>query len=76
MNKVKFLKNLKDTKFENRVEQLKINKSTIIFKVNIVKLVHKYLKMLTSSVTLNFLKSRYKDKDYQYQYGSKQVINK
>ena len=29
--------------------------------MNLVKLVDKYLKMMTSSVTLNFLKSYYKD---------------
>ena len=50
-----------DTKFKNLVEQFRINKSTMIFKINIVKLVDEYQKMLTSSVTLNFLKSYYKD---------------
>ena len=31
-----------------------------MFKINIVKLVDKYKKMLASSVTLNFLKSYFK----------------
>ena len=48
-------------KFKNLVEQFKINKSTIIFKTNIVKLVDRHQKMLTSPITLNFLKSYYKD---------------
>ena len=34
---------------------------TITFKVNIVNLVDKYSKMMTPSITLNFLKSYYKD---------------
>ena len=50
-----------DTNFKNLVEEFGISKSTIIFKINIVKLVDKYKKMLTSSVTLNFLKSYFKD---------------
>ena len=54
MNKVKFLENLKRTPIWNKQKYGKI-------KVNIVKLADKYLKMLTSSVTLNFLKSYYKD---------------
>ena len=55
-----FKKFNEDTKFKNLVEQFRINKSTIIFKINIVKLVDKYKKMLASSVTLNFLKSYFK----------------
>ena len=51
-----FKKFKEDTKFKNLVEQFRINKSTIIFKINTVKLVDKYKKMLTSSVTLNFFK--------------------
>ena len=47
--------------FKNLVEKLKINRSTIIFKISIVKLVDTYPKMLTLSVTLNFLESHYKD---------------
>ena len=56
-----FQKFKEDTTFKNLVEQFGINRSTIIFKINIVKLADKYPKMLTSSVTLNFLKSYYKD---------------
>ena len=47
--------------FKNLVEQFKINKSTIIFKINIAKLLNKHPKILTSLITLNFLKSYYKD---------------
>ena len=36
-----FKKSKEDTKFKNLVEQFRINKSTIIFKINIVKLVDK-----------------------------------
>ena len=43
--------------YKNLVEQFKINKSTTIFKINIVKLVDKHPKMLTPSITLNFLKT-------------------
>ena len=50
----KFSKKFKeDRKFKNLVEQFKINKSAIIFKINIVKLVTKHPKMLTSLITLN-----------------------
>ena len=48
-------------KFKSLVEQFKISNGAIIFKMNIVKLVDKYPKMTTSSVTLNFLKSYCKD---------------
>ena len=48
-------------KFKILVEQFNIAKCTMIFKMNIVKLVEKYPKMMASSVTLNFLKSYYKD---------------
>ena len=58
----KILKKFKENaKFKDLVKQFGINKSTIIFKINIVKLADKYPKMLTSSVTLNFLKSYHKD---------------
>ena len=43
-----------DTTFKNLVEQFGISKSTIIFKINIVKLVDKYKNMVKSSVALNF----------------------
>ena len=50
-----------DTKFKNLAEQFGINRNTITFKINIVKLADKYPKILTSSVTSNFLKSYHKD---------------
>ena len=56
-----FWKFKENRKFKSLVEQFKITKGKIIFKMNLVKLVDKYLKMMTSSVTLNFLKSYYKD---------------
>ena len=56
-----FKKFKEDTKFKNLVEQFGINKRTMIFNINIVKLADKYPKILTSSVTLNFLKSYHKD---------------
>ena len=48
-------------KFKSLVERFKITKGTFIFKINIVKLADKYPKMMISSITLNFLKSNYKD---------------
>ena len=56
-----FRKFKENRKFKSLVEQFKITKGTIIFKMNIVKLVDKYPKMMPSSVSLNFLKSYYKD---------------
>ena len=56
-----FKKFKENAKFKDLVEQFGINRSTIIFKINIVKLADKYPKMLTSSVTLKFLKGYYKD---------------
>ena len=38
------------------VKELKIHKSTIIFKINIFNLIEKYPKLMGSSATLNFLK--------------------
>ena len=43
------------------VEQFKINKTTMIFKINIVDLLDKYPKLMKSSMTLNFLKTDFKD---------------
>ena len=58
----KVLKKFKENrKFKNLAEQFKITKGTTIFKKNIVKLINKYLKMMASSITLNFSKSYYKD---------------
>ena len=56
-----FKKSKEDTKFKNLVEQFRINRTTTIFKINIVKLADKYPKIWTSSVKLNFLKSYHKD---------------
>ena len=56
-----FKKFKEDTKFKNLVEQFRRNRTTTIFKINIVKLADKYPKIWTSSVTLNFLKSYHKD---------------
>ena len=47
--------------FKNLLERFKITKSTIIFKTNIVKLIDKYPKIKTSSISLNFLNIYYKN---------------
>ena len=52
-----FRKFKENRKFKSLVERFKITKGTIIFKINIFKLIDKYPKMLTSSITLNFLKT-------------------
>ena len=39
-----FKKFKEDTNFKNLVEKLRINRSTIILKINAVKLVNKYIK--------------------------------
>ena len=49
-----FKKFKEDVKFKNLVEQFGVNRSTIIFKIDFVKLADKSHKMLTSSVTLKF----------------------
>ena len=56
-----FRKFKENRKFKSLVEQFKITKGTIIFKMNIVKLVAKQINMMTSSVTLNFLKNYQED---------------
>ena len=43
------------------VSRLKIHKSTIIFKINIFKLIDKHPRLMKSSVTLTFLKNFLKD---------------
>ena len=48
-------------KFQEMIEKLKIHKSTIIFKINVFKLIEKYPKLMKSSVTLTFLKNYLKD---------------
>ena len=52
-----FRKFKENRKFKSLVERFKITKGTIIFKINIFKLIDKYPKMLTSSITLNFSKT-------------------
>ena len=47
-------------KFIKLVNELKVHKNTIIFKINIFKLINKRPKLM-SSVTLDFLKNYYKD---------------
>ena len=44
-------------KFMQMVKKLKIHKNTIFFKINLVKLIEKHLKLMKSSVTLTFLKN-------------------
>ena len=48
-------------KFQEMVGKLNIHKSTIIFKINVFKLIEKYPKLMRSSVTLTFLKDYLKD---------------
>ena len=52
-----FRKFKENRKFKSLVERFKITKGTSIFKINIFKLIDKYPKMLTSSITLNFSKT-------------------
>ena len=53
--------NKENRKFKSLAEWIKTTKGTVIFKRNIVKLVDKSPKMMTSSITLNFLESYCKD---------------
>ena len=48
-------------KFQEMVKKLKIHKSTIIFKINVFKMIEKYLKLMKLSVTLTFLKNYLKE---------------
>ena len=58
----KVLKRFKDKeKFIKLVNEFKVHKSTILFKINIVKLIDKHPTLMESSVTLGFLKNYYKD---------------
>lgn len=41
-------------KFITMVKEFKVNRSTVIFKINIIKSIDKYSKLIKSSVTLNF----------------------
>ena len=47
-------------KFMHMVGKLKIHKNTIIFKINLFKLIEKHPKLMKSSVTLMFLKNYFK----------------
>ena len=47
--------------FIKMVSKLKIQTSTIIFKIKIFKLIDKHPKLMKSSATLGFLKNYYKD---------------
>ena len=48
-------------KFTKLVSEFKVHKRTIIFKINIVKLIDKHPKLRESPVILGFLKNYYKD---------------
>ena len=48
-------------KFAKLVSELRIHKTTIIFKINIFKLCEKYRKLLKSSIGLGFFKNYHKD---------------
>ena len=48
-------------KFAKLVNELRIRKATIIFKINVFKLCKKYPKLLKSSIGLGFLKNYHKD---------------
>ena len=41
-------------KFITMVKEFKVNRSTVIFKINIIKSIDKYPKLIKSSVTMNF----------------------
>ena len=47
--------------FKEMVGELKIHKRTIIFKINVFKLIEKCPKLMRSSVTLTVLKNYLKD---------------
>ena len=47
--------------FAKLVNELRIHKTTIIFKINIFKLCKKYPKLLKSSIGLGFFKNYHKD---------------
>ena len=58
----KVFKRFKDKeKFTRLINEFKVHKSTIIFKINIFKLIGKYPKLMKLSMGLGFLKNYYKD---------------
>ena len=54
-------------KFIKLVNEINVHKTTMIFKINIVKPINTHLKLVKSSVTLGFLENHYK--------GIKQICN-
>ena len=60
-NKTKYLKNSKlNESFIDRIKELGISKSTILFKKSIAKLVKKYLRRKKPSLSLHVLKNNFK----------------
>ena len=58
----KVFKRFKDKeRFIKLVNEFKVHKSTIIFKINIFKFIEKYLKLMKSSIGLGLFKKYYKD---------------
>ena len=58
----KVFKRFKDKeKFIRLVNEFKVHKSTIIFKINTFELIGKYPNLMKSSIGLGFLKNYYKD---------------
>ena len=55
-------------KFIKLIKEFNVHKNTMIFKINVVKLIDKHPKLMKSSVTLGLLKNYYKD--------IKQICNK
>ena len=55
-------------KFIKLIKEFNVHKNTMIFKINVVKLIDKHSKLMKSSVTLGLLKNYYKD--------IKQICNK
>ena len=55
-----FEKFKENAKFIEMIRQFGYSKSTIIFKINIVKLINKHPKIKNSSLSLNFLKNYFK----------------
>lgn len=53
------LKRKRSSRFQDK--GFKVHKTTMIFKINLVKLIDKHPKLMKSSVTLGFLKTYFKD---------------
>ena len=53
----KIFKRFKKEKFMRMVSNLKIHKSTLLFKINVFKLIEKHAGLMKSTVTLTFLKN-------------------